>query len=209
MPLKFKQLLEKLTSEKAPGPSPTFSVLHLLRALELVAEGPVGRAKLAESLGVGEGAVRTIISRLQDAGLIITSKTGCSLTSKGLSLWREYKSVFKRNAEIGKNELAFGDYNFAVLIKNHSRRLKSGMEQRDAAIMAGARSATTITCAKGRLIIPTVSNDVDKDFPKAAKQIIKLVKPEDNDVVIIGSGDSLEKATYGAMAAAWTLLEDC
>jgi len=116
MPHKFKQLLEKITSEKAPGPSPSFSVLHILHAIELISEETIGRSKLAENLKVGEGTVRTIISRLKDANLIATSKAGCTLTNKGLRLWREYKSVFKKKIEIGKNELTLADYNFAVLV---------------------------------------------------------------------------------------------
>jgi len=204
----FKQLLERIASEKAPGPSPTFSVFHMLLAIEFTAEKPIGRSKLAENLGIGEGAVRTIINRLREAGLVATSKAGCTLTNKGLKLWKEYTPIFKK-VKIGKSELAFANYNFAILIKNHRHKVKSGMEQRDAAIMAGAKSATTIVLKKGNLIIPSVSRNVAKDFPKASNQIVQLLKPEENDVIIIGSADNLGKAEYGMLAAAWTLLNDC
>jgi len=209
MPYAFKQLLEKITSEKAPGPSPTFSVFHLLRATELIAEKKIGRSKLAENLKVGEGAVRTIINRLKAAGLILTSKSGCSLTVKGLKLWREYKSVFKKKIEIGKSELTLANYSFVILVKNRGLKVKSGVEQRDAAVTAGAKGATTIMLKEGRLIIPSVSNNVAEDFPKAASQIAKILEPEENDVIIVGSADNLGKAEYGTLAAAWTLLNDC
>ena len=209
MPPAFRQLLEKIASEKAPGPSPTFSIFHILRAVELVAEKAIGRSKLAEELEVGEGVVRTIISRLKDAGLVTTSKIGCSLTSKGLELWSECKRVFRRKVEIGRNELTIADYNFAILVKNCGHKVKSGMKQRDAAIIVGARGATTIMYKGGRLIIPSVSSDVAEDFPKAANQIIRLLQPEEDDVVIIGSADSLGKAEYGTLAAAWTLVNNC
>jgi DNA-binding MarR family transcriptional regulator len=209
MPYVFKQILEKIMGEKAPGPSPTFSVFHVLRAIELIAKKATGRSKLAEELGVGEGTVRTMISRLKDAGLITTSKLGCALTSKGLELWDEYKTVFGRKVWIGKSELTLADYNFAILVKKRGHKVKSGMEQRDAAIMVGARGATTIMLKGGFLIIPSVSDNIDKDFPKAANQIIRLLQPEENDVIIIGSADSLGKAEYGTLAAAWTLVNDC
>ena len=209
MPYLFKQLLEKITTEKAPGPSPTFSIFHMLRAIELMAEKTIGRSKLAENLNVGEGAVRTIIGRLKDAGLVATSKTGCSLTNKGLRLWKEYKLIFKKKVEIIKSELAFANYNFAILIKNRGHKVKSGVEQRDAAVMAGAKGATTIVLKEGCLILPSVSGNVTKDFPKAANQIVQLLEPEENDVIIIGSADNLGKAEYGTLAAAWTLLNDC
>jgi predicted transcriptional regulator len=209
MPYTFKQLLEKITSEKAPGPSPSFSVFHLLHAIELISEKTIGRSKLAENLKVGEGAVRTIINRLKDADLVVTSKSGCALTSEGLRLLREYKSIFKKKTEIGKNELTLADYNFAILIKNRGHKVRSGVEQRDAAVMAGAKGATTIMFKEGRLKIPSVSDDVAKDFPNAANQIVRLLKPEEKDVIIIGSADSLGKAEYGTLAAAWTVLNDC
>jgi predicted transcriptional regulator len=204
----FKQILEKIAGERAPGPSPTFSVFHILNAIEIMAKQPIGRGMLAENLKVGEGAVRTIINRLQRAGLITVSKAGCVLTKRGLSLWKEYKTIFKEKVEIGKNELTLAEYNFAILVKNHAHKVKSGMEQRDAAVMVGAKSATTLLLKGQRLIIPSVSNDVAEDFPKAANQILRLLKPEENDVIIIVSANTPEKAYYGALAAAWALLNN-
>jgi predicted transcriptional regulator len=206
MPYRFKQLLEKMALEKAPGPSPSFSVFHLLRAMELISEKTIGRAKLAEGLNVGEGAARTILDRLKDAGLVAVSRNGCKLTSEGLRLWREYRSIFKKKIEIGKNDLTLATYNLAILINDRQHEIRSGVEQRDAAVMAGARGATTIMFKGGRLQIPSVSDNVAKDFPDAANYITRLLKPEENDVIVIGSADSLGKAEYGALAAAWTVL---
>ncbi|MCK4482274.1 DUF4443 domain-containing protein, partial [Candidatus Bathyarchaeota archaeon] len=178
------------------------------RAMELIAETTIGRSKLAEELEVGEGTIRTIISRLKDSGLITTSKLGCTLTSKGLKFWKEYKAVFKKKVKIAKNELTLADYNFAILVKNHGHKVQSGMEQRDAAIMVGARGATTIMYKEGRLVIPPVSNNVAEYSTKWANQMVRLLQPEENDVIVIGSADSLVKAEYGALAAAWTLIDD-
>jgi len=205
----LRQLLEKITTEKAPGPSPTFSVFHILRAMELIHEKEIGRSKLAEKLSVGEGAVRTIIAHLKDAGLVNTSKAGCILSNKGSRLWKEYKSIFKKKIGIGKSELALANHSFAILIKNRGHKVKSGVEQRDAAVMAGAKATTTIVFKEGCLIIPSVTNNVGEDFPKAADLIIRHLEPEDNDVIVIGSADSQGKAEYGTLAAAWTLLNDC
>jgi predicted transcriptional regulator len=207
MPSTLKQSLQKLTKEKAPGPSPSFSTFHLLLAVELMSEKSVGRNKLAQELDIGEGAARTLIGRLKDAGLISTSKSGCSLTDRGLKLWKDYQSTIKK-VKIEKNELTFADHNVAILVKNSGDKVKTGMEQRDAAVMAGAKSATTILFKKGRLVFPSPIRDVDKDFPKAATQIVKLLKPQDNDVIVVVSSESSGKAEYAALAAAWTLLDN-
>jgi Mn-dependent DtxR family transcriptional regulator len=97
----IRRFFEGIVAEKVPGQSLKFSVFHMLLAIELVAEKPVGRSKLAPELNVGEGAVRTIIGRLKNAGLITISKAGCSLTKDGLNLWKEYSSIVKK-AKIGK-----------------------------------------------------------------------------------------------------------
>lgn len=209
MQKRFKQILEKIAREKAPGPSVAFSIFHVLHAMELIAGRKIGRSKLAEELKIGEGTVRTIISRLKEAGLISTSKLGCSLTDKGLRLWNEYRLMFKEKVEIGKNELTLAEYNFAILVKNCGHKVKSGMEQRDAAVIAGAKGATTVLFREDHLTIPSVSDNLAKDFPDEANNLIKLLKPEENDVIVIGSADSLEKAKYGALAAAWALINDC
>jgi Mn-dependent DtxR family transcriptional regulator len=206
MPHSFKQLLDRIMSEKAPGPSPTFSVLHMLQAIEIISEKAVGRNRLAQILGVGEGAVRTIIDRLKEADLITTSKAGCTLTKMGSKLLREYESVFEKRVEIERNELTLANYGYAILAKDRAHKVKSGVEQRDAAVMAGAKGATTMMLKKGCLVAPSVSDNVAQDFPKAAHLIVGLLRPEENDVVIIGSADTLGKAKYGALAAALTLL---
>jgi predicted transcriptional regulator len=81
--LEFKNYIDSLASEKAPGPSTTFSMFHIFLALDFMAQKPIGRNKLAEKMGVGEGAIRTIINRLKENDLITTAKDGCSLTPKG------------------------------------------------------------------------------------------------------------------------------
>jgi len=141
MPSTFKKFIESLAHGKAPGPSTTFSMFHIFLALELMAEKPIGRNKLADKLNVGDGAIRTIISRLKDAGLILPSKEGCHLTEKGLKVWKQFKEFFPERAEIGKTELTTAEYNYGFLVKNSGHKVKSGIEQRDAAIMGGARRA--------------------------------------------------------------------
>lgn len=208
MTSQFKRLIESLASPKGPGPSTTFSMFHLFYALELMAEKPIGRTKLAEKLNVGEGAIRTIISRLKDAGLIVTSKEGCNLTDKGLSAWKRFEEVFPKRIKIEKTPLTTSEYNYAFLVKKRGHKVKSGIDQRDAAIISGARRALVIVSKKGHLVIESVSNSIEKDFPEAANKILKDLKPEDNDVIIIAGADNPIKAKRGAFAASWVLLNN-
>jgi predicted transcriptional regulator len=171
-----------------------------------MAEKPIGRTKLAEKLSIGEGAIRTIISRLKDAGLIVTSKEGCNLTDEGLNVWEKFAEVFPKRIKIKKTSLTTSEYNYAFLVKNRGHKVKSGIDQRDAAIMGGARRAVAIVFKSGRLIIESCYNNIEKVFPEAANRILKDLKPEDNDVIIIAGADNLLKAKCGAFAASWALL---
>ena len=206
MTSQFKRFIESLASPKGPGPSTTFSMFHIFYALELLAEKPIGRNKLAEKLNVGEGAIRTIISRLKEAGLIVTSKEGCTLTDKGLSVWKSFVDVYPRRVEIGKTALTTSKYNYAFLVKNKAHKIKSGIDQRDAAIMGGAKRALVIVSKNGSLKIESVSNSIEDEFPEAASEILDKLTPEDNDVIIIAGADDPVKAKRGAFAASWVLI---
>lgn len=203
----LKGFISGLAGTKAPGPNTTFTVFHIYYALELMSERAIGRSKLAEKLSVGEGAVRTIISRLVDAGLIVTSKAGCSLTAKGTRIWRQFEEVFPQRAEVPRTTLTTSEFNFGFLVKNCGHKVKSGIDQRDAAIIAGARRCLVVVYQEGHLRIDGVSESVEVQFPEAAKAILGVLKPEENDVIVVAGGDSLLKAKRGAFAAAWTFLD--
>jgi len=94
------------------------------------------------------------------------------------------------------------------LVRNSGHKVKSGIEQRDAAIVAGAKRAIAIVDKAGKLSIEPVSQNIQRDFPKAASQILQKIKPVNNDVVIIAGADTPLKAMNGAFAASWTLLND-
>ena len=203
----LKESIKSLAGAKAPGPNTTFTVFHIFYALELMSEKPIGRNKLAEKLNVGEGAVRTIVNRLVEAGLITTSKAGCAFTGKGLRTWKEFEEAFPTRVGVGGSELANSAFNFAFLVKNAGHKVASGIDQRDAAIVAGAKRAIVIVSKNGHLSIESVSENIEKDFPKAASQILKDIKPEDNDVIVVGGADDPLRAMRGAFAAAWSLLD--
>lgn len=205
----MKRLLESLLEEKAPGPYLSLSVFHLVKALELIAkEAPIGRGKLSEELKIGEGAIRTLVERLRNAGLIAVSKQGCFLTEKGEKVWSEIRVSFPQKVKLKPNELALASCNVAVRVRDCGDKVRSGLEQRDAALLAGAKGAMTFFFKEEKLVLPAISEDVAEDFPAAYNQITKHLLLEENDVVVIGSADAWDKAEYGALAAAWSLIEN-
>jgi predicted transcriptional regulator len=141
MATSLKKFMQQLSGKKAPGPSTSFTIFHVFYALQLLSQKPIGRNKLAELLGVGDGAIRTIISRLVEAGLIVTSKAGCELTEKGREIWHQFEEIFPKEVDFGKSDLNPNEYNYAFLVRNCGEKVGSGINQRDAAIIAGAHKA--------------------------------------------------------------------
>lgn len=195
-----------MTGEKAPGPTPSFTAVHVIKALELIAGEPIGRNKLSKELALGEGAARTLIERLKAHGLITVDRAGCALTKKGEEAWRALHAVFPRKTTIGRSKLTLGSFNIAILVKEGASKVRSGMEQRDAALIAGAKGATTLLYSSGRLTVPPEQRDAAEETPGICRALIDLLKPVDNDAVVIGSADTFEKAEHGALAAALSLI---
>ena len=206
MPVSLKKFIHQIAGKKAPGPSTTFTVFHIFYALELIAQKQLGRNKLAEKLEVGDGAVRTIISRLKEEDLIETSKQGCDLTRKGLDIWKQFEEIFPKQMALPRSDLSSSEFNYAFLVKNCGQKVKSGINQRDAAIFAGALNALVIVYRNGHLCIESVSSRIEQDYPIVASQIINELKPEENDVIIVAGADSLLRAKRGVFAASWSLI---
>ncbi|MEM1607241.1 MAG: DUF4443 domain-containing protein [Candidatus Bathyarchaeia archaeon] len=205
--MSLKMILSEISSKSAPGPSPSFNILDMVRLLKLLAKsGKVGRARISRELGLGEGTTRTMLRRLSDAGLIVTSKEGCSLSDRGRALWSSIERVMPKIVEVGSSELTLAPKSVAVLVKGRADRVKSGIEQRDAAVSIGAKSAVTMIFRNNKVIIPGVSMDLEKDYPSAFREIMRLMSPCEGDVIIISSADSLIKAECGALAAAWSII---
>jgi len=202
----LKKFINEVADKKAPGPSTTFTIFHIFYALELMSQKPLGRNRLAEKLNVGDGAVRTIINRLKEAGLIETSKEGCLLTERGSDTWRQFEEFFPVRVDLPKSELSTSAFNFAFLVKNSGQKVQSGIDQRDAAIIAGARKAMVVVYRNGHLSIESVSENIAEQYPEAASQIIEELKPQDNDVIIVAGAETKLKAKRGAFAASWSLL---
>ncbi|MCX8187345.1 MAG: hypothetical protein N3F65_01890 [Nitrososphaeria archaeon] len=197
----------KELSKRGSGPQPMFrefEFLDLLLVLER--EGVIGRKRLSEYMGVGEGVTRTMIRRLKSQSLIeISGKWGCKLSEKGKRMVEEIKKLIKN---VGSTSLKLPwDYpsNYVLLIKGGSGKVKRGLEQRDEAIKAGAKALMILSYVDSKLMMPGIS-DLTVEKPEFAESLIKTLKPEEGDVILIAAGDSLLEARKGALAAAQTLL---
>ena len=191
----------------APGRLPSFAEAHVVKALEEISlQESVGRLKLSKDLHLGEGETRTLVRHLKNEGLIEVSKSGISLSPVGRRLLSSLRALLGEPLEIPSTPLTVGSFNVAVRVSGVKDSIKHGIEQRDAAIRAGARGATTLVFTKNKLTMPGTKGDLSKSNASILASLSKLIVNE-GDVIIIGSADEKIRAELGAKTAALELLK--
>jgi predicted transcriptional regulator len=198
-----------VSKTSSPGPAPAFTAVHVSRAILYIGDqGPIGRIELSRKLGVGEGAVRTIVRHLTKAKLVDIAKGGCVLTQRGTTFYESLRSKLSEVRLVNARELALDKASAAVLVRGSSKLVNRGIEQRDAAIRVGATGACTLIYKNGKLVMPMNERENWNLQPHGSlfAELRKAFSPSNDDVITIVSAPSQELAEHSAMAAALTLL---
>jgi len=195
------EIIQKIVRPKYPGPTPSFSLIHIYKTLVVLgSEGQVGRKSLSRKISLGEGATRTIIEHLKREGMIKTSKGGCSLLKKGEKIFRLLSKKIPAVSDLAIKGALPSKHVTAALVKNAAQKIKMGIEQRDAAVRAGAEGAITLVFRGGKYEIPGEPFGVDLNSLFA--ELSKKFSLEDEDVVIIAWADDRMLAERGAFVSA-------
>lgn len=205
--MSIDNVLSVTLSSKAIGPRPSYLSVHVIKSIELIRDlGPIGRARLSKELKLGEGSVKTLLKKLKELNIITTNKKGCILTSKGAELGLWLKVKIPSRAYLGKTVLAVGEHAYALLIRSIDiSLLKTGLEQRDAALLVGALGASTLIVKDDKIILLPDLN-VNEKYPKEAEKLYTLLKPQNGDIIIIGSANDPLTAEFGALSAFLALI---
>ena len=199
----YIRLLERIVSIYGPSKMLSFNTAHVLKSLQLLQRNQyVSRAKLSKDLGLGEGSVRTLIKHLKANNIINTTRAGCYLTSKGKKLSSNILSVIANEVSIPTNSITVGNHNHAVLVRGYAFAVATGLEQRDAVIKFGGQGATTLLFKESRFVMPRTDYDCLNEEPDMRNLLISELKPQEDDVIIIGSASDRITAELGAKCAA-------
>jgi len=201
--------LQTLAKQSGPGPAPAFSYIDVSKAILTIGDsGPIGRIELSRRLSLGEGAIRTILKHMTRAKVISTVKDGCILTKSGVLLYDELSSKVSRIEEIDAGSLSLDKSNAAILVRRAAPKVKRGIEQRDAAVRAGATGACTLIKRDRRYVMPSAEKADRRMGPdeSLAQGLERMFSPSERDVIVIVGAASRELAHQGAMAAALTLV---
>ena len=206
----YVKSLQRISSRYAPSRVLSFDIVHVFKTLQLIKNrGHASRGLLSKELGLGEGAIKTLIRHLKMHNMIKTTNTGTHMTDKGEATLLELLSSIPSEMRLPattKYSISLGKYNYVVLLKQLGVAMKSGIEQRDAAIKIGAKGATTLLFKDGKFIMPTnttTNYDSLKEEPNVYALLTKRLKPEEGDAIIIGSDDASKRtAEFAAKSAA-------
>jgi len=202
-------LLSKVAQRHAPSRMLSFDLVHVFKTMQMMADNKkISRSLMMQELGLGEGSIKTLVKHLKMYNLVENSNAGMWLTSKGETLYAKLRLSIPREMDISKCSVALGKFNHAVLLKEMAYNIKSGIEQRDAAIKAGAVGATTLICKNERLVLPGTGEDLMRNDQKIHLLIMKKLEPKQNDVIIIGSSQNKKIAEMAAKSAALYTIED-
>ncbi|MGD0029333.1 MAG: DUF4443 domain-containing protein [Candidatus Bathyarchaeia archaeon] len=205
--MKILETVDRVAAKIAPGRSPSFAGAHVIKALEDISIiGTMGRLKLSKDLHLGEGETRTLIKHLKNEGLIELSRSGISLSAAGRKLLSSLRTFLSEQMEIPSTPLAVGPFNVAVRVAGMKDYVRYGLEQRDAAITAGARGATTLIFTKNGLAMPGTGEEVSERNSSTIAALSKL-RLNEGDIIIIGSAEGKIEAELGVKAAALELLK--
>lgn len=186
------------------GPLPSFFPTHILKAILVIDKRYVGRKALAAELSIGEGAVRTMLSKMKSYGIIKCERRGCSLTKKGRGLYKRLSSYISMLHDL--NIPYAKPFNCAVVIREGARFVRKGLEERDMAIVGGAKGASLFVLKRGDLWMPGLEN-VSEKYPDVADEILSKLEVHDGDAIIVAWADDKFSAEYGALNATLYLLK--
>lgn len=199
----YIRALEKVASRYAPSRALSFDVVHVFVALQIMENrGRTSRNALCRGLSLGEGTVRTLVKHLKMHGLVQTSNGGTKMTVKGRGICLGLLTVMPSEISLPKCSVALGKFNYAVLVREFGFAIRSGIEQRDAAIRIGAKGATTLLFNEAKFVMPSNSQDSLKKDPVVRRMLVAKLNPQEGDVIIIGSADSEKTAELAAKSTA-------
>jgi predicted transcriptional regulator len=202
------KVIERVAGKIAPGPSPSFNEAHVVKTLETISSyGNVGRVSLSKVLKLGIGTTRTILKHLKKEGLIEGSKYGFVFSERGKKLFSDLRLIISEGVEVPNSPLTVGPVVIAVLVKDAARKVRRGAEQRNTAIRAGGRGATTLIFSDKKLIMASKKDHSLEDILPIHDILLSKMNPEEDGVILLGSGVDRTSAEIGAIMSAIKLLK--
>lgn len=190
----------KVMDDHGKGCPRRFGDGHMVMAvLEMQGKDRTSRKALSESLGVGEGSVKTIVSYLKKWGFVVTSQSGVSLTDDGREFARQ---MSVKKIDFAPRHQRAEDFLAGALVTNDAeKKITNGIRQLKCGVLAGADDIW-IFFKRGGCVSTTFRFDRDEHI----EELADTVDLADGNVLIICQAKDRATAEMGAMSAAVDLL---
>ncbi|MGY5874461.1 MAG: DUF4443 domain-containing protein [Candidatus Thorarchaeota archaeon] len=210
--MSWKKAIANLAEAADGRVAPAFKPYHAAVALIMISrEQPLGRYELCERLSIGEGSARTLLKRLSEANYITADgKQGQRLTSAGQALFDKVSIDVPRGMFLEVRRLVVYEYAYANLVQGKSSDITDGVRQRDEAIIQGGygkAGASTLVQKNGVIVMPPDDYHILGEYEDETLLLMESLRPEDNDVIILGSAEDRNLAREVSMAAVMTLFD--
>ncbi len=169
------------------GAKPSFSDLDVALTF-LLMESSKSRIALTKQVGVGEGAMRSILDALKDKDLLVSTNQGHEYSAKGADLRAKLHAAMSGPLRVC-TQFYPESAQMAIVIKGAG---ELSWHARDCAIANGAQAALVLSM-KDRLI----ASGLDEDFSNLAEQ----TQAKKGDAVIVAVAKEPVVATKAALAS--------
>lgn len=188
---------------KKNGSGCLFSDSDVFYLLDYLSDGKrVGRSRISDHLGIGEGSTRSLLNILSEYEIVSVRQTGVALDKNGREL---LSSLGMRAVDITIPAFVLGKYQQGVVVRDASEKVFNGIDQRNAGIRAGGDGCTTWVMNGNRLVM-LPNWDMDEHEPRLSSYIRGTTGMVDGDVLIVGGGYSRYVARSAAGDAALQLV---
>lgn len=204
LPSLIKHLYESKTI------APNYKIPHIFFTIMFLGRQKkgIGRYRIKDEVGLGEGSMKTLLNRLKDENIIQAEaqrQKGHSLTNFGRNISNLLNEMVKYPTPIANqdNRVVVGKFACYTILKRTFLKdhFSIGIQQRDEAIKIGGSGATCLTYDGEKIVFP----GEEKYAPDT--QEINTEGLEKDDLVIIGGGKTPQKATLALFAGTISLLD--
>lgn len=209
-PQTFSNLVSALFETKTIAP--TYKKPHILYTIFIIGKENqgIGRYRIKNEVGLGEGSTKTLLNRLKDEDIIHVDgsrQRGHTLSPHGQRLFDKMVQVISFPHELPnkENEFVIGTFAYFTLLNpNHiiANYDRQTLAMRDEAIKIGGTGCSTLEYNGERWFFP------DTDSYKVEIHIPPEYNVEKGTIMVIGGGNSQNRAILATFAAALLITKD-
>ena len=197
----FQDLMERSGTELGTRGMHRFTDAHMLYALCLCGGKRTSRQSISEATGIGEGAVRNMLSCLRRMGLVDTVRRGNALTPEGESMMEGTGIAIP--AEQPGGLLGCGS-EFVLLAHGKGHLMDPDIRYRDGAILMGASVCMPFRMDDGKVAVPYY-DAVQLEYPDLS-ELAERIGMRDGDAGMLCGADSIQVASSAAFGGMLRLL---